>query len=81
MMSELLPCPFCGGDVSTPTMQWHGIPIPRCKDCGSEAPSIEAWNRRTPPPATDKDIVDEFCRLGGSVEICNEAWAKGGRDE
>ena len=52
-MSELLPCPFCGGEAETwdGAGPWHAI----CKKCGaigspclSEAEAIAAWNNRTP---------------------------------
>lgn len=56
-MSELLPCPFCGGEAETLTAESiHGGYLfgIMCNDCRSrgdvydtEAEAIEAWNTRS----------------------------------
>ena len=54
MGGGMRPCPFCGGeDISAPAVHWGGGGrTPRCNACGAEAPSVDRWNRRAPPPAT-----------------------------
>jgi len=53
-MSELKPCPFCGGKAET-TRCWTGHYQVWCTQCAavqmgsfydSEAEAIEAWNKR-----------------------------------
>ena len=54
-MSELKPCPFCGGDAA---ISGNGMYV-YCKDCGCKSPYvttgprfvIAAWNRRAQPAA------------------------------
>lgn len=49
-MSELLGCPFCGGDCDPKGwMDRHGTTGPECEECGATAPNLEAWNRRAQP--------------------------------
>jgi Lar family restriction alleviation protein len=51
MVTELKPCPFCGGEAYAPDRTtWL-----RCRECGCETnyfetleEAIEAWNRRFP---------------------------------
>ena len=52
-MTELKPCPFCGGDILTVWWESDMCRI-RCKNCNTKGPwkvteekAIEAWNRRT----------------------------------
>ncbi len=58
MMSELKPCPFCGGEAKLYVRSIHGLLFGdyywvKCEDCNAETASdfeksvaIEAWNRR-----------------------------------
>ena len=51
-MSELLACPFCGGEAEL--QRWHTKPYVSCTQCGCSMPdthqteeqAIEAWNTR-----------------------------------
>ena len=52
-MSELKPCPFCGGEAMLFAPRHHGAPREVMCDCGargalsySKAEAIAAWNRR-----------------------------------
>lgn len=47
-MSELLPCPFCGGNPTLDETQPGWV---FCVPCDIDQPSHDAWNRRTPPEA------------------------------
>lgn len=54
-MSELKPCPFCGGDAVVRPLTISRSFLVCCNDCpagmvlpyDSEAEAIEAWNTRT----------------------------------
>lgn len=53
-------CPFCGSD-DTDAEFWSGLDEnhdvkhgPGCMECGATAPSIEVWNKRTPPPEPEQ---------------------------
>lgn len=46
-----LPCPFCGGTCDPAGWLSEQTSGPECDNCGATAENIEAWNRRTAPPA------------------------------
>lgn len=47
-MTELKPCPFCGGKADPAGwMAGDGKTGPACDDCGSAGGSLEIWNTRT----------------------------------
>ena len=61
-MSELSPCPFCGGEASLREHREKKSNLCRvaCLNCGVwaswysyPAVAIKKWNHRTPPPNTD----------------------------
>ena len=52
-MSELKPCPFCGGEAELMVGKYYGTKWVECKTCHAEsdafdtrAEAIDAWNRR-----------------------------------
>ena len=85
MTPELKPCPFCGG---APALENEAArKYVYCSVCeadgawdGDEQTAIDAWNRRTPPEATDSpckpyglpagehDILNGQCGRCGYVE-------------
>lgn len=48
---ENLPCPFCGGACDPAGWLSEQARGPECESCGATAENIDAWNRRTSPPA------------------------------
>jgi hypothetical protein len=68
-MTELEPCPFCGGEAEFERMGDHRQScIVACQDCGCRLETGEtwncgqSWNTRTPPPITE-DMVERIERL------------------
>ena len=72
-MSELLPCPFCGGEAETLTAESMNdgyLFCIMCNDCCSrgdvydnEAEAIEAWNKRVkryPESLAQRMIADGY---------------------
>lgn len=64
-MTELKPCPFCGGEAELVIDGTDDCPCiwVQCKNgccsirfCETEAEAIEAWNKRVPP--TNKEIEE-----------------------
>ena len=90
MTEKLLPCPFCGPGNSCVDL-WHDDVAKRwrvgCGACGcstgtsprdkTQAPAIEAWNRRTPAPGGEAveagDIAQMTCFANNHGAL--EDWA------
>jgi len=66
-MSELLPCPFCGGKAEI--KHDEDIAFARCKDCEATGPTILGprddseidWNTRPVSAEPNKDVLMHFC--------------------
>lgn len=66
-MSELLPCPFCGGEAEA-VHEINGMWTVECVKCGALVDGIEAWNTRAPMSYEDlKILLDE---VGVSEQTC-----------
>lgn len=45
--NDILPCPFCGGEVDPHGwLDGYGNEGPECEQCGATARSLDDWNRR-----------------------------------
>ena len=68
-MSELKPCPFCGG---TKICTEKGINLNYCDNCSAES-NVERWNARPIEDALNKRIaelealVDELVNIGDNL--------------
>lgn len=78
-MSELLPCPFCGGEAKPYDYGVkHIIECDDCKEYGhgayvvarTEAEAIAAWNTRHQYELTDEDYNILLDELGVSERTC-----------
>lgn len=61
MMSEVMPCPFCGDDDLLGTSNGQECYYIECNGCGCSGPAMSnvsdattAWNTRTPDPRITK---------------------------
>jgi hypothetical protein len=50
---ELLPCPFCNGEVDPEGWQSYDCRGPECSDCGATTGSINDWNIRATQAASE----------------------------
>src|SRR5574344_1038545 len=82
-MSELKPCPFCGGEAHTSLIQSMWFVECDKKDCGAllgfdaekvgKEEAITAWNRRAQPAACEIAEYAEDCKdCGFCAQLANE---------
>jgi Lar family restriction alleviation protein len=71
--SGLLPCPFCGGDVTVFGGHNNNPASVNCNDCDSYGPSMRgreaaviAWNRRAAAPLVPVQTHQKFCTMNCS---------------
>lgn len=70
MKSELLPCPFCGGEARTHYVKGYELWEVSCGQCGvelssylSEADAINAWNRRAEESRSNCEVLRSNCEV------------------
>jgi hypothetical protein len=67
-MSELLPCPFCGGAAERwdcPSLDEYEVRCGRCRafmEGETRDTLTDDWNRRTPAPAATQEAVERVAR-------------------
>ena len=78
-MSELKPCPFCGGEAQVNTWTMHGITESRCFCSNSDCPNsvrtvaFEQWNNRPIEDALEARIAEleeSDKHWAGNVKVC-----------
>ena len=81
-MTELKPCPFCGGRAKKVVFGLERYKTIGCEKCGVLLPlyrthkeTIEAWNKRpnpwhTEPPTEEGDYV-VLCSTDGEYMVCH----------
>ena len=83
-MTDLKPCPFCGGEASVQTTYGYGVSEAFCLDCGAhtghppggctEAEAIAAWNARAERTCRNIAEPDE---MSDKSFTCSECGARG----
>lgn len=67
-MSELKPCPFCGGEA------FHrGYDVVWCKKCSAEA-HVDDWNRRPDAPSAGEWMPIETAPKDGHILAWKDGW-------
>ena len=82
-MSELKPCPFCGGVAQVNTWTMHGITESRCFCSNSDCPNsvrtvaLEQWNTRPIEDALNARIAE----LEGKFDQLTARWRQERQDD
>ena len=83
IVSDLLPCPFCGGYVVEKKVQWN-ISQALCTNCnevwgtcGSKYEGrFDKWNIREKQLAANEDKVSLLCECGGNERMALDCTMK-----
>ena len=71
-MTELLPCPFCGGEAQPTAHLTYSWFAPTCKSCGVRGPSVRIGNGATPQQMRELlDRADALWNTRSSADCSN----------